>query len=1159
MMIRVEQDVVDGENDDQEMSWLMGRTKHPDMLHRLFEVKRLVENNQDLTQLAVGGRLQSDEQSGEYYDEENRYKIEFAVHKLESVDKLVNDFVRACNKDDFLFGLIVNRDKIVFDNLCRKDQKTLEDCLYKIIRKQQSEYDEKLEHLEDKINHFNLNAQIQDFKIKQARRHNPLSLNSDMKQILEQPLDESTLPTNIKELEELEKIVDESGQTPTIRNMINVQNKLDMELKRNRKRVVKMLKIVSNVTAVHPTLVSVNKNNMISQRQPHTDPIDNTLAAEYHTSETSKWKNWSNSSFYWKKVLDSLDISTALEVFVSREYVDNINQEKISSLVHDVSQQMTDVYTTLDPADPETVAALVKRARHQFGEMLSSSDVQTLVKEKEDENRQTFLATVNKTEITVLNKCYSKVQAIVAKQSSFFESQIRLFIKYSFTGQFIPYIARSAYIDKDQYWNEGEEEHDADYLFPSLLLKKSTYVIPEPDTIMVVRYKRTKQYAGYYLPTNTPLNFVVNEDNGRLSEQLLSLEIQHAGMTARIEDTVKQKPFIIVERKSDKEVSSSNGGKITDRDTNYPITSGVGGGHDANTSQTNIRTKGAKKRKLVDDVWYIEGDDHNHGVPLHDSLMDQHDRKYAKRDEHELDNEINRIRKKILDHKDDTVNNPKIYRPSIRTVTGENPLVYTLRNKPKAALSGSGKKGGGKGSNSKGGDKLTQMKLPPAPSGSRPLFQQRYDTTWNYRDTRMAETGRPSFNFMMDAEKRDAEMKHKMLMLQEKRWSEYEDMLIKNKQKEDSENRVFLKKVADIKSSRKADLGRINEHLKKLQSALTSKAEMEEAQTGLLDAKPLLDIIHSGFGDMDKMYKQMIEQIRKIGIDLNESDSNDDGQSKVFVEFNNRIDMALALQTEMTEQRLLDMQTMYKQTEDNIRQMLRSVSKASGQASGDTNSQKSREKAAMIGGCYDDDTLLSGVADIDIYQPTVDTRTTEMTDKEFEYELGLKMTDMRVIQDGSDNEDNCGFRKPKKNERNGKRGKKGLKSSNSATKKKRVIPANTIGNMIDKDAYDELEVSLKNMDAFCNKLVDTLRFSIDNYNKSVAKQSSNELKLEMQDKKIRTYENLITFFSNQLKTQIEANKTEIRAFQYKFSAFTDGVSKHLQKRLERTQKQDNKI
>ena len=1142
-MIRVERDDVEtGEETYQQ-------EPQQDMFRKLMEAKHVVENGPFLSQ-----QQDDDEEDGSLDD--NRFRVEYALSKLDKVDKLVKDFTRACNKGDFVFSLINSRDSIVFNNLSRRDQKNFETRLLEIVNKQRREYDGKLVDLEDRVRHFDLNKQIEEFKNREARKNNPLSLNANMGQILDAPLDENSIPTNIQELEELESIVDK-GQTPTVLHMLNIQKKLDMKLKTERKKVVKLLKIISNINVVHPTWVSVNTDNMISQQQPYTDPVDSKLATEYHTSEGSKWTNWSNSSFLWKKTLNSLDVSTALEVFVSSEYVDYIDDRKIGALVDTVSEQMTDAYTTLDPADPNTVKILVSRARDQFGEMLTNSDVQTMIRNKEEANNKNFITTVQKTELTVLNKCYSKIQAIVSKNSLFLESQIRLFIKYSFTGQYIPYVARSAYIETEEHHYADDDNDDKDYLFDSILLKKPNFVIPEPDTIMVVKYKRDRTYVGYYLPTNTPLHFVVKKDNGRLSEQLLAVEIKHAGLTARLEDVLKQKPFVIVERKTNKEKD----GLKTRGDTSSGgvVVSSVDGGGNAK-KQFNVgdneKKKRGGKRKLIDDSWYTEGYDNNDCT-----LYDERDLKYAKLDEQELDSQINRLRKKILNHRDDSINNPKIYRPSVKTVTGEGPVVYTLRNKPKPAQGekGSGSKGKSKGKN--------QMRLPARPSAGKPIMYQEFDDDWNYRDTKMAETGRPNLDFMIDAEKRDVEMKQRMLMFQEKRWSDYEDMLIKNHQIEEKEKRSFIKKLSAAQSTRKADLSKINETLKKLQSSLTSKAEMEGSQIGLLDTQPLLNIVQNGFGDMDKMYKQMIEHIRKIGINLDEDGENEDGQPRVFVEFNNRIDMALATYSDIIERRLLDMQTMYKHTEDNIRQMLRNVVKPRGLANGGLDSRTLNEKSAIVG-CYEDrdfgggrDGCCDDDDDIDMYQTMVDTRTTEMTDREFEYELNLRMGDMRVIQGDSDNEEGGSSTKRKKGKSH--RSKKGSDKTTITKKKKRGgtsrITGTSATNMIDKAAYEELEVSLKNMDMFCSRLVERLGSSIENYNKAIAQQSSCELKLEIQEKKMSTYENLISFFSNQLKTQIEANKMEIKSFENRFTAFISGVTKHLEKRLERTKKQDESL
>ena len=228
-MIRVEQDV--DENGDP----LGGREDQQqpvDLFQKLMDAKYVVEKGSFLS-----GNNEDDDDEHEESLEEKRYRVKYAMDKLDRVDKLVKDFVKACGKDDFVFSLINTRDNIVFSNLCRKDQKTFEDCLLGIVRKQRKAYDDKVIDLEDRIRHFDLNKQIEDFRYREERRNNPLSVNASMGQLLDVPLTDKNIPTNIQELEELELTVDK-GQTPTLLNMINIQNKLDMKLKAQRKKVI---------------------------------------------------------------------------------------------------------------------------------------------------------------------------------------------------------------------------------------------------------------------------------------------------------------------------------------------------------------------------------------------------------------------------------------------------------------------------------------------------------------------------------------------------------------------------------------------------------------------------------------------------------------------------------------------------------------------------------------------------------------------------------------------------------------------------------------------------------------------------------------------------------------------------------------------------------
>lgn len=297
-MIRVELDV------DENGNPLGGVEDKPvDLFKNLMNIKHVVENGS----FPRGNNRTSDDDESEDSLEENRYKLKYAMDKIDRVDKLVKDFTKACNKDDFIFSLINTRDHIVFTNLCRKDQKTFEACVLRIVKKQRNEYDAKVLDLEDRIRHFDLNKQIEDFRYREERKNNPLSVNASMGQFLDVPLTDKNVPTNIQELKELELIVDK-GETPTLLSRVNIQNKLDLKLKADRKKVVKLLKIVSNISIMRPTLTSVNTDNMIAQRQPYMGSIESKLATEFHTSETSKWTNWSNTSFLWKKTLESLHI-----------------------------------------------------------------------------------------------------------------------------------------------------------------------------------------------------------------------------------------------------------------------------------------------------------------------------------------------------------------------------------------------------------------------------------------------------------------------------------------------------------------------------------------------------------------------------------------------------------------------------------------------------------------------------------------------------------------------------------------------------------------------------------------------------------------------------------------------------------------------------------
>ena len=140
-MLRVERDV------DENGDFLGGREDQQqpvDLFQRLMDVKHVFDHG-SLPNTAADAADERDEDSLE----EKRSKIKYAMGKLDRVDKLVKDFVKACNKDDFMFSLINARDNIVFSNMCRKDQKTFETCVLNIVRKQRTAYDDKVIDLED--------------------------------------------------------------------------------------------------------------------------------------------------------------------------------------------------------------------------------------------------------------------------------------------------------------------------------------------------------------------------------------------------------------------------------------------------------------------------------------------------------------------------------------------------------------------------------------------------------------------------------------------------------------------------------------------------------------------------------------------------------------------------------------------------------------------------------------------------------------------------------------------------------------------------------------------------------------------------------------------------------------------------------------------------
>lgn len=606
-------------------------------------------------------------------------------------------------------------------------------------------------------------------------------------------IDEKYFPTSLKELELLEKIV--KNKEPNLFDILKLDNKREKELKLQRRKVTKILKILNSMEIVHPTLKSININNMIGQKAPFVTNKDKLLTI-YNTSTT--WTNWSNYNSLWAKVLNGVDISSCLEAFVIKEFFQNSvsenNMKTISSLIEHHATALVDD-TLLDPFHPDYFANLFLQVTTTFGtshlshtqDAAFNKYLLLLSQDNVVKNKRRYQSIINKLESSILKQCLNCIQEIVFKNCVMLEKQIKLYIHYCFSGQYIPFLKRSNDMEEtnDNKMHFQEQLIDkSKFFFESMLLKDSEFIIPDPEHICVVFHHDTQTYEGRYLPTNEKLDFVVNKQNGHFAEQLLALEIKNGGITARIEDTIKQKPYIIVERKSD---------LLNEKNVNDVDRSVKKGNSKNPVSKSFVTGTGhlsSKRKKL-----YHTNDDDDDD----DDDEDNNRRKYFKQDLREMDFEIEGLRKKLLKYSD-PVKAPKLVRPSTKTITGEGPVLFSLKNKKEL--------GGGK-------------------HGQKPYFlksglEQYYQDSSKFRDPKV-DNVHPDFSLSTESEKQEAILRHKTMVFHEKNISDLERELIKTQQKEDSSKNKTLQDFKKIKETRKLDLKSINDAIKKLQTSLKEK------------------------------------------------------------------------------------------------------------------------------------------------------------------------------------------------------------------------------------------------------------------------------------------------------------------------------------------------
>ena len=226
------------------------------------------------------------------------------------------------------------------------------------------------------------------------------------------------------------------------------------------------------------------------------------------------------------------------------------------------------------------------------------------------------------------------------------------------------------------------------------------------------------------------------------------------------------------------------------KDGNRTIKKGNSKNAISKSSSTGTSHLSSKRKKL-----HRSNDDDDDD----DDDDDNNRRKYYKQDLKEMDFEIEGLRKKLLKYSD-PVKAPKLVRPSTKTITGEGPVLYSLKNK---------------------------KELNKGKHGQKPYFlksglEQYYEDSSKFRDPKV-DNVHPDFSLSTESEKQEAILRHKTMVFHEKNINDLERELIKTQQKEDSSKNKTLQDFKKIKETRKLDLNSINDAIKKLQTSLKEK------------------------------------------------------------------------------------------------------------------------------------------------------------------------------------------------------------------------------------------------------------------------------------------------------------------------------------------------
>ena len=870
------------------------------------------------------------------------------------------------------------------------------------------------------------------------------------------------------------------------------------------------------------------------------------------------------------KLQSTIDIPTSLETFVIKEFFHLKNKDFKQAVIVDLINTHTESLvdnTLLDPVDDDHNISILKKIRSSLmveQRSESGADYKTdrdlnkiawsYAQDKIQKNKRKYLAVVEKVEESVLKQCLNCMQEIAFKYGSFLEKQVKLYIEYCFAGEYVPYVKRSDVDYSEEAFFRQDSSDESDFLFDSMITKDSTYIIPNPEHIIVIFHKDTQTYEGRYLPTNAELQFIVDVGNGRFAEQLLALEIKHGGVTARIEDAVKQKPYIIVEVKTDnpgksqqmKSIGKKREGVIgSTKDGSGEVSSGIKG--------YGKRSVGKRKRydsDSDDDDDYIDDDEY-------------YKKKYIREDMGEMNGDIRDLKKKLNKYQM-MAKVPRVVRPSTKTIRGEGPFTYTLKAPPGRRNGDSG----GRRRNS--GDRASA----PLSSRANKDFSAKIGKEDLYKETNpykmpRVDTIHPDLYYSTEAEKQEANMRYKTMIFHEKNVADLERELIKTRQKEDTQRNKDLNSLKTMKETRKTDLGKISEAIKTLETSLKEKQSSagDDSGVGLLDTEKLTKIVQSGFSDMQDIYKNLANQLRKVGIMLDSEEDSAVGEGTerdMFKHFNDSIETRVALHEINVHEKIFKAQSLYNETTETLQTLLANIN-----TSGSDKTYRVGGDGGVGGASCDPEIsaiIDGGGLNNDIYDPsTVNIPPPRMSESEFDFLFKKADASMSVIQTRDDDGDGgCdpgeGTSDGRvRKRRGGGSGGGGGGGNNGGGRKSDRSVVNASVNMVSKHAFDDVLERLRNMDLFSSKLIkmsDKLR---DMYNKALGDGSRAQLELDLRRKQIADYQKLIKTLQTLLNSQIRTNKMEIRAFQIKFNSFIESVAEQMRKQSERNAEQNTAL